>query len=77
MAYKNNQVTVYRCIFENQARKVKEAINLISKKYSLSADDTKAIRELTEVYDALSNPVQENCGLYREVDNNGCCEGFQ
>lgn len=60
MERKNNKITIHRCIFAEQARKVKEAIVEISKKDSLYASDTQAIRKLTEVYDVLSNPVQEN-----------------
>lgn len=43
------------------------------KKDSLSASDTQAIRKLTEVYDVLSNPVQENDDLHLATDNNGHC----
>lgn len=32
MALKNNQITIHKCIFSEQARKVKEAIYEISKK---------------------------------------------
>lgn len=71
MARKNNEITIHRCIFAEQARKVKEAIVEISKKESLCASDTQAIRKLTEVYDVLSNPVQENDGLHLATDNNG------
>ncbi len=67
---KNNQITVHKCIFEEQARKVKDAIRDITQKDSLSAGDTQAIRKLSEVYDVLSNPVQESCGLYQAVDRN-------
>lgn len=77
MALKNNQITIHKCIFSEQARKVKEAISEISKKDSLSASDTQAIRKLTEVYDVLSNPVQENDGLHLATDNNGHCEVSQ
>lgn len=73
MALKNNQITIHKCIFSEQARKVKEAISEISKKDSLSASDTQAIRKLTEVYDVLSNPVQENDDLHLATDNNGHC----
>ena len=59
MVIKNNQITVHKCIFEEQARKVKDAIKDITQKDSLSAGDTQAIRKLSEVYDVLSNPVQE------------------
>lgn len=77
MALKNNQITVHKCIFSEQARKVKQAIAEISQKDSLCARDTQAIRKLTEVYDALSNPVQENNELFRGVGNNDHSEEFQ
>lgn len=71
MAVKSNQITVHKCIFVEQARKVKDAISDISQKDSLSAGDTQAIRKLSEVYDVLSNPVEENRGLHRAVGSNG------
>lgn len=77
MTLKNNQITVHKCIFTEQAKKVKEAISEISKKDSLCAGDTQAIRKLTEVYDVLSNPVRENDGLRQATDNNGRHEASQ
>lgn len=44
-----------------------------TKQDSLSASDAQAIRKLTEVYDVLSNPVQENDDLHLVTDNNGHC----
>lgn len=73
----NNQVTIHKCIFSQQARKVKEAICDISQKESLSVGDTQAIRKLTEVYDVLSNPVEKNRDLYREVENKNHLEVAQ
>ena len=69
MAGKCNEITVHKCIFTEQARKVKDAISDISQKENLSAGDTQAIRKLSEVYDVLSNPVEENRGLHRAVDS--------
>ena len=77
MARTNIQITVYKCIFTEQARKVKEAINDIIKKDSLSAGDTQAIRKLSEVYDVLSNPVEENRDLHLGVDSSGYHEVSQ
>lgn len=77
MARKNNEITIHKCIFTEQAKKVKDAILEISKKDSLYASDTKAIRILTEVYDVLSNSVQENDGLFLVTDKNGHYEVSQ
>lgn len=77
MARKNNCISVHKCIFSEQARKVLEAINSISDSNSLSACDTKAIRLLTEVYDVLANPVQENDELLQGVGNSGRSEESQ
>lgn len=68
MPGKDNNVTVHKCIFSEQARKVKEVINHITQKDSLSAGDTQAIRKLTEVYEVLSNPIRENDRLYQVKD---------
>ena len=70
MGRKNNQIIVHKCIFVEQARKVKEAISDITQKDSLSVGDTQAIRKLSEVYEVLSNPVGESRDLYRAVDSN-------
>lgn len=72
MPTKNNNITVHKCIFGEQAKKVLEAINVISQKNSLSAGDTKAIILLAEVYDVLANPVQENHKLHQGIGSNTC-----
>lgn len=77
MARPDNNISVHRCFFEIQLRKIKEVINEISKKDSLSAEDTQAIRGLTEVYDSLVNPVPENYAHHQADCNNGHGEGSQ
>ena len=66
----NNTITIHKCIFEEQNKKVIESIRLITEKDSLSINDTQAIRLLLDVCDVLSNPAARNDDLHQEVDNN-------
>lgn len=77
MACPNREILIHKCIFTEQSKKVKEAITYILQKDSLSASDTKAIRLLTEVYDALVNSVQENYEHHQADCNNGRFEESQ
>lgn len=67
MATKNNNISLHKCFFELQSKKIRNVINQINQKDSLSIEDTQAIRELLEIYDSLSNPVEANTLLFREV----------
>ena len=73
MARPNNQIVVHKDLFREQAKKIKESINDITKKDSLSNEDTQAIRILTEVYDVLANPEEENREKY-QVDCSSVCQ---
>lgn len=77
MASPNREISIHKCIFAEQSKKVKEAMAYIIQKDSLSTGDTKAIKLLTEVYEVLINPVRENRLLHQEADNNGHSEAFQ
>lgn len=70
MATKNNNVSLHKCFFELQSKKIKNVINRINQKDSLSIEDTQAIRELLEIYDSLSNPVEANTLLFQGVRKN-------
>lgn len=73
MAVKNNIISVHKCFFDIQSQKIKKVINEICKKDSLSVKDTQAIRELLEIYDSLSNPVEANYALCQEIHRNIYC----
>lgn len=60
MARTTNEISVNKGILAVAAKKVKLVIGFITEKDSLSAEDTKAIRALADVYDILANPVEEN-----------------
>lgn len=77
MARPNRSITVHECFFTEQAGKIKTAISEITKKDSLSAFDTKAVRILTNVYDALISPVPENYEHHLEDYNNDRVEESQ
>lgn len=68
MARPNNEISVNKGILVATARKVKSVIGFITEKDSLSAGDTKAIRDLADVYDILANPVKENHVFCQESD---------
>ncbi len=77
MARPDRRITVHECFLTEQAGRVKTVILEISKKDSLSASDTKAIRVLTDVYDSLVNPVPENYAHHPEDCNNSRGEESQ
>ena len=57
MAGSDRNIAVHEYYLKEQAGKVKLGIMEISQKDSLNDADTRIIRLLTEVYDALTNPV--------------------
>lgn len=67
MARLNREISIHKCILDNQAKKVLFVINALSEKDSLNACDIQAIKTLTEVYDSLSNPIREMNAL-RQVN---------
>ena len=77
MARKDNYISVHKCVFVEQAKKIKDAISNISEKDSLSIGDTQAIRKLTEVYEVLTSPVEEIHDSHPAVGSNDHHEAFQ
>lgn len=69
MPTKDNTIRIHKCLAKNQAQKVMNAINVISAKSSPDESDTRAMKILLEVYDALSNPAKENRKYLSAVDN--------
>lgn len=65
MGRPNKEITIHKCILENQASKVLSAISMLTEKDSLNGKDIQAIKILTEVYGSLINPIQEMSKLYQ------------
>lgn len=77
MAKPNRELTIHRCILDCQAKKVLQVVNAISEKDSLNTCDIQAIRTLMDVYESLTNPIQEMKKLHQVNCSNGHCAELQ
>lgn len=77
MASPNRELTIHRCILDCQAKKVLQVVNAISEKDSLNTCDIQAIRTLMDVYESLTNPIQEMKKLHQVNCSNGHCVELQ
>lgn len=77
MASTNREISIHKCILDNQAKKVLFVINALSGKDSLNACDIQAIKTLMEVYDSLVNPIREMNKLCQAKCNSGYGEESQ
>lgn len=77
MASPNREISIHKCILDNQAKKVLFAVNVLSKKDSLNDCDIQAIKALVEVYESLTNPTREMNELLPAKSNSDCCEESQ
>ena len=60
VAKPDTNVSVHRCFFIKHEQKAKEALMILLNKESLNDDDIQAIKVLTEILEAMVNPLQEN-----------------
>ena len=70
MAKPNTDVSVHRCFFIKHEQKAKEALIILLQKESLDNYDIQAIKILTEMLEAMVNPLRENNVLLSVIHNN-------
>lgn len=69
MARPNRTVQVNVAFFEYLQNRLGAAMDLMTKKQSLNADDIQALRMLCDAYTAALNPPSENCAQFPEDCN--------
>ncbi len=77
MARQEREVSIHKCLFDNNAEKVKRSMEMILSENSPNVGSIQAVRCLTEVYEFLINPSLKNDELHRAVGSSGCCEESQ
>lgn len=77
MARTEREISIHKCLFDNNAEKVKSAMEMILSENSPNVGSIQAVRGLTEVYEFLINPSLKNDELHQEVCSSGLREEFQ
>lgn len=77
MARSEREISIHKCLFDNNAEKVKHSMEMILSENSPNVGSIQAVKCLTEVYEFLINPSLKNDELRQVVDNSGLCEESQ